>query len=73
MFTVSIRTINYHNGEEQTTERNFATIGNALYVFKQAVECEDTQIVDMIDGDTGEVLYQYQNGKFTVLNGYVLD
>lgn len=73
MFTVSIHTINYYNGEEQTNERKFATHSNALYVFNQAVECEDTQIVDMIDEDTGEVLYQYQYGKFTVLNGYCLD
>lgn len=41
-------------------------------LFKQFIQCLDAHEVTVINGLTGEVLWQWVDGKFVVANGTVL-
>ena len=67
MFTIEVKLFagakkKYSLADEQT----------ALFYFKSFVQCIDVSSVIMIDGLTGEVLNEYRDKQFTILNGCVL-
>lgn len=44
----------------------------AYIVFLQAIKAEDAYDVVLIDGFTGEILYQWRKGEFEVFGGLCL-
>lgn len=67
MFTIYAKTFNGY-----TTEISFLEKELALDAFNRMLSVTDMASIDMIDGLTGEVIFGYANGKFNVLDGYIL-
>ena len=67
MFTICVKTFNGHKMEISYIEKKLA-----LDAFNRLLNADDLASVDMINGLTGEVMFGYANGKFNVLDGYVL-
>ena len=72
MFTVIITNFRYFNGANVRSERNFVDKFNALQFFFQVYKAEDVKSIDLVDGETGEVLYCYRGKEFEVVEGYIL-
>lgn len=67
MFTIYAKTFSGYKTEISFLEKKLA-----LDTFNRMLSATDMASVDMIDGLTGEVLFGYANGKFNVLDGYIL-
>lgn len=72
MFTVTITYFRYYDGANAREERNFVGKHNALQLFFQIYKAEDVKSIDLIDGETGEVLYCYRGGQFEVVESFLL-
>ena len=56
----------------QTVKTSLLSHDPALDYFTEAISCEDCMSATIINGCTGEVFYQWERGKFIVLDSVVL-
>ena len=50
--------------------KNYLDKEYAIAVFNSFITCVDAREVLMIDGLTGEVLFAWEGGKFSIIDGY---
>lgn len=72
MFNVIITYFRYQNGTNARKDSDFIDKANALLFFFQAYQAKDIKSIDLIDGETGEVLYSYRGGRFEVVESIIL-
>lgn len=63
-------TINYNSHSGRKNSISVIDEEYALTMFNQLLNAVDLEEIAIIDGLTGEVLYMWENGKFTILKGY---
>ena len=68
MFTIYIKTHNGYKKEYSIVDRDLA-----VFYFKAFMQAVDIANIIMIDGLTGEVLYEWNGKNFTVFNSQVID
>lgn len=67
MYTVTAVTYYKDTATENRIDRELA-----LRTFNAFISCSDCAQCEMINGLTGEVLFQWRKGKFIVLDGVTL-
>ena len=68
MFTISVLTFNDKRKDFSIIDRD-----TAVWYFKSFMQAIDLKQLTMIDGLTGEVIYDYVDKHFTVFNGACID
>ena len=64
MFTITVVTFSGEKKQYSTINRDLA-----IFNFNNLMKAIDADKITMIDGLTGEVIYEYSNKKFSVFNG----
>ena len=68
MFTIYVKTHIGHKKEYSMVDRDLAA-----FYFKAFMQAVDAANIIMIDGLTGEVLYEWNGKNFTIFNSQVID